>query len=81
VRRAVVLHANAERLDDRHSAVTGGDRHGQLDGFLASTKATTRQAGFLPHEDTVDNVTLLAKEVMPRLQEYRQPGVERIAAE
>ncbi len=39
------------------------------------------QAGFLSHEDTVDNLTLLAKEVMPRLQEYRQPGVERIAAE
>jgi alkanesulfonate monooxygenase SsuD/methylene tetrahydromethanopterin reductase-like flavin-dependent oxidoreductase (luciferase family) len=39
------------------------------------------QAGFLPHEDTVDNLTLLAKEVMPRLQEYRQPGVDSIAAE
>ena len=38
-------------------------------------------AGSLSHEDTVDNLTLLAKEVMPRLREYRQPGVERIAAE
>jgi alkanesulfonate monooxygenase SsuD/methylene tetrahydromethanopterin reductase-like flavin-dependent oxidoreductase (luciferase family) len=38
-------------------------------------------AGFLPPADTIDNLTLLAKEVMPRLQEYRQPGVERMAAE
>ena len=31
------------------------------------------QAGHLSHADTVDNLTLLAKEVMPRLKEYRQP--------
>lgn len=28
------------------------------------------QAGFLTHEDTVDNLTLFAKEVLPRLKEY-----------
>jgi hypothetical protein len=38
------------------------------------------QAGFLSHEDTVDNLTLLAKEIMPRLKEYKQPVAERIAA-
>jgi hypothetical protein len=31
------------------------------------------QAGHLSHADTVDNLTLLAKAVMPRLKEYRQP--------
>ena len=25
----------------------------------------------MSHEDTVDNLTLFAKEVMPRLQDYR----------
>ena len=29
-------------------------------------------AGSLSHEDTVDNLTLFAKEVLPRLKEYRQ---------
>jgi alkanesulfonate monooxygenase SsuD/methylene tetrahydromethanopterin reductase-like flavin-dependent oxidoreductase (luciferase family) len=38
------------------------------------------QAGFLSHADTVDNLTLLAKEVLPRLREYKQPSVEAIAA-
>lgn len=37
------------------------------------------QAGFLGHEDTVDSLTLFAREVMPRLKEYRQP--EAVAAE
>jgi alkanesulfonate monooxygenase SsuD/methylene tetrahydromethanopterin reductase-like flavin-dependent oxidoreductase (luciferase family) len=31
-------------------------------------------AGFMPHEDTVDNLTLFAREVMPRLRDYRQPN-------
>src|SRR5712691_431848 len=31
------------------------------------------QAGHLSHADTVDQLTLLAKEVMPRLKEYKQP--------
>jgi alkanesulfonate monooxygenase SsuD/methylene tetrahydromethanopterin reductase-like flavin-dependent oxidoreductase (luciferase family) len=31
------------------------------------------QAGHLSHEDTVDNLTLFAREVLPRLKEYRQP--------
>jgi alkanesulfonate monooxygenase SsuD/methylene tetrahydromethanopterin reductase-like flavin-dependent oxidoreductase (luciferase family) len=39
------------------------------------------QAGFLSHEDTVDNLALLANEVLPRLREYKQPSVESIAAE
>ena len=37
-------------------------------------------AGFLTHEDTVDNLTLFAKEVLPRLKEYKQPGAEATAA-
>ncbi len=40
------------------------------------------QAGFLTHEETVDNMTLFAKEVMPRLQDYKYtPQVSAIAAE
>ena len=39
------------------------------------------QAGRLSHKDTVDNLTLLAKEIMPRLKEYKQPaGAETAAA-
>jgi alkanesulfonate monooxygenase SsuD/methylene tetrahydromethanopterin reductase-like flavin-dependent oxidoreductase (luciferase family) len=37
-------------------------------------------AGFLSHEDTVDNLTLFAKEVLPRLREYKQPVMEVSAA-
>ena len=37
-------------------------------------------AGYLSHEDTVDNLTLFAKGVMPRLKEYRQPVPEATAA-
>jgi alkanesulfonate monooxygenase SsuD/methylene tetrahydromethanopterin reductase-like flavin-dependent oxidoreductase (luciferase family) len=37
-------------------------------------------AGFLTHEDTVDNLSLFAKEVMPRLREYKQPVPEVVAA-
>jgi alkanesulfonate monooxygenase SsuD/methylene tetrahydromethanopterin reductase-like flavin-dependent oxidoreductase (luciferase family) len=33
-------------------------------------------AGFLTHEDTVANLTLFAKEVFPRLKEYKQPVAE-----
>jgi alkanesulfonate monooxygenase SsuD/methylene tetrahydromethanopterin reductase-like flavin-dependent oxidoreductase (luciferase family) len=38
------------------------------------------QAGHLSHEDTVDSLTLFAKEVMPRLKELKQP-VTAAAAE
>ena len=37
-------------------------------------------AGFLSHEDTVANLTLFAKEVMPRLKEWKQPVAEVTAA-
>ena len=37
-------------------------------------------AGFLSHEDTADNLTLFAKEVLPRLKEYKQPVAEVTAA-
>jgi alkanesulfonate monooxygenase SsuD/methylene tetrahydromethanopterin reductase-like flavin-dependent oxidoreductase (luciferase family) len=37
-------------------------------------------AGFLSHEDTVDNLSLFAKEVMPRLKKYKQPAAEATAA-
>jgi alkanesulfonate monooxygenase SsuD/methylene tetrahydromethanopterin reductase-like flavin-dependent oxidoreductase (luciferase family) len=39
------------------------------------------QAGFLDHKDTVDSLTLLAKEIMPRLKEYKQPSRAQMAAE
>jgi alkanesulfonate monooxygenase SsuD/methylene tetrahydromethanopterin reductase-like flavin-dependent oxidoreductase (luciferase family) len=37
-------------------------------------------AGFLTHEDTVSNLEIFAKEVMPRLKEYKQPVPEATAA-
>jgi alkanesulfonate monooxygenase SsuD/methylene tetrahydromethanopterin reductase-like flavin-dependent oxidoreductase (luciferase family) len=37
-------------------------------------------AGFLSHEDTVDSLTLFAKDVMPRLKAYKQPEAEVVAA-
>jgi alkanesulfonate monooxygenase SsuD/methylene tetrahydromethanopterin reductase-like flavin-dependent oxidoreductase (luciferase family) len=37
-------------------------------------------AGAMSHEDTVDNLTLFAKEVLPRLKEYKQPVAEMAAA-
>jgi alkanesulfonate monooxygenase SsuD/methylene tetrahydromethanopterin reductase-like flavin-dependent oxidoreductase (luciferase family) len=37
-------------------------------------------AGFLSHEDTVGNLTLFAKEVLPRLQAFKQPVTEATAA-
>jgi len=38
------------------------------------------QAGSLSHDDTADNLTLFAREVLPRLREYRQPIAEASAA-
>jgi alkanesulfonate monooxygenase SsuD/methylene tetrahydromethanopterin reductase-like flavin-dependent oxidoreductase (luciferase family) len=38
------------------------------------------QAGFLDHKDTADSLTLMAKEIMPRLKEYQQPAAPQIAA-
>ena len=38
------------------------------------------QAGPMSHADTVDNLTLFAKEVLPRLKEYKQPRAEARAA-
>ncbi len=37
-------------------------------------------AGSLSHDDTVDNLTLFAKEVLPRLKAYKQPVVEATVA-
>ena len=37
-------------------------------------------AGFMSHEDVVENLTLFSQEVLPRLKEYRQPDA-RAAAE
>src|SRR5688572_24447217 len=39
------------------------------------------QGGHLNHKDTCDSLTLLAKEIMPRLKEFRQPQPAAIAAE
>jgi hypothetical protein len=38
------------------------------------------QAGAMSHEDTVENLTLFAREVMPRLKAYKQPTAEAAAA-
>jgi alkanesulfonate monooxygenase SsuD/methylene tetrahydromethanopterin reductase-like flavin-dependent oxidoreductase (luciferase family) len=38
------------------------------------------QAGFLTHEQTVDNLTLFAREVLPRLKAYKQPDPDVAAA-
>ncbi len=38
------------------------------------------QAGFLTHEQTVDNLTLFSREVLPRLKAYQQPDAEAAAA-
>src|SRR3977135_4538615 len=37
-------------------------------------------AGALSHDETVDNLTVFATEVLPRLKAYRQPSVEAVAA-
>jgi hypothetical protein len=37
-------------------------------------------AGFLSHEDTVSNLSIFAKEVMPRLKEFKQPLADVAAA-
>ena len=40
------------------------------------------QGGFLDHQDTVANITLFAKEVMPRLRELNpEPTKTAVAAE
>jgi len=38
------------------------------------------QAGAMSHDDTVANLTLFSKEVLPRLREYKQPVAEMAAA-
>jgi alkanesulfonate monooxygenase SsuD/methylene tetrahydromethanopterin reductase-like flavin-dependent oxidoreductase (luciferase family) len=38
-------------------------------------------AGFMTHGDTVDNLTQFAREVLPRLKDYKQPVAKRVAAE
>jgi hypothetical protein len=38
------------------------------------------QGGHLGHAETADQLTLVAKEVMPRLKEYKQPAAAAIAA-
>jgi hypothetical protein len=37
------------------------------------------QAGFLDHADTVANITLFAKEVLPRLRELNPTRTESVA--
>jgi hypothetical protein len=37
-------------------------------------------AGPMSHAETVDNLTLFAKEVMPRLKEYKQPAAATATA-
>ena len=44
------------------------------------TKLMMAQAGWLSHEETVDNLTLFSREVLPRLQAYRQPVAKGSAA-
>jgi hypothetical protein len=37
-------------------------------------------AGAMSHADTVENLTLFAREVMPRLRQYKQPAATASAA-
>jgi hypothetical protein len=37
-------------------------------------------AGAMTHAETVDNLALFAKEVMPRLKEYKQPAAATATA-
>jgi hypothetical protein len=37
-------------------------------------------AGYLTHEQTVDNLSLVAREVFPRLKAWTQPNAEEVAA-
>ena len=37
-------------------------------------------AGAMSHEDTVDNLTLFSKEVLPRLKAYKQPEPAAVVA-
>ena len=57
----------------------------QIADFIAYTGGlgnllVMAQAGFLGHADTIDSLTLMAKEIMPRLKEYKQPEAAQIAA-
>jgi hypothetical protein len=38
-------------------------------------------AGYLTHEQTIDNLSLFAREVYPRLKAWQQPDAVQIAAE
>jgi hypothetical protein len=48
--------------------------------MLAAELALAVAPGTMSHEDTVDNLTLFSKEVLPRLKEYKQPVAEGMAA-
>jgi hypothetical protein len=37
-------------------------------------------AGFMSHADTIDNLNLVAGEVMPRLKDWKQPVAQTAAA-
>jgi hypothetical protein len=37
-------------------------------------------AGYLTHEQTVDNLSLFAREVYPRLKAWKQPDADEVAA-
>jgi alkanesulfonate monooxygenase SsuD/methylene tetrahydromethanopterin reductase-like flavin-dependent oxidoreductase (luciferase family) len=58
----------------------------QITGFAESCGGmgnllSMSHAGFMDHDDTVANLSLFAKEVLPRLKEYRQPNEAAAAAE
>jgi hypothetical protein len=86
--KAVVLRTSAEVRVDPQPTWTGGrssergrslaaddPQHWPLGNLLAMA-----QAGFLSHADTVDSLTLMAKEIMPRLKDYKQPEAAQTAA-
>jgi alkanesulfonate monooxygenase SsuD/methylene tetrahydromethanopterin reductase-like flavin-dependent oxidoreductase (luciferase family) len=62
--------------DDVYAQIIDFCEHcGGMDNLLMMA-----QAGFLTHEQTVDNLTLFAREVLPRLKAYKQPDPEVAAA-
>ena len=63
------------------TSATGRSRiSSSLPGGLGNLVLVMAQAGFLSHADTVDSLTLMAKEIMPRLIMYKQPGAAQIVA-
>ncbi len=87
-RRVIEMHsATLQELIDGVLMICGtpDQCYRQITDFIEYTGGmgnllVMAQAGFLDHKDTVDSLTLLAKEILPRLKEYKQPAATQVAA-